>query len=358
MPIHPVNIVYAILALGLLIFIHELGHFIAAKRMGMPVETFSIGFGPRLVGFKWRETDVRLSALPLGGYVSLAGFNPGDPGADDPHGFLQQPFGKKMLFYAGGVLANFIVAFGLFTLVGIDQARVTKFREWNGAIVSPGSPAERGGLRMGDEILRIGDLGAPEASSWRSVVVPYVQAHPGQAIPFVVVRNGKEAVLQLTPIGKVGAAKLGFALDRFREPLERRSLRLGDVGAGVQYSTSRIRYLTAMIGQFLKRAVTFDVNRSEVSGPAGMVGEMAKALSRGWLELLYFCGAISLQLAIMNTLPVPMLDGWYMFTLLIEKVRRREFDPVFKERMLRAGFVGLVGLMFVVVMLDLFNLRR
>ena len=91
-----------VIMLGGLIFVHELGHFLVAKWMKLPVEVFSLGFGPRLIGFKWHETDVRLAALPLGGYVKLMGFNPEEPEAEDPHGFLSQPAWKRMLFYSGG----------------------------------------------------------------------------------------------------------------------------------------------------------------------------------------------------------------------------------------------------------------
>ena len=133
-----------VVMLGGLIFLHEGGHFLAAKYMGMPVEVFSLGFGPRLLGFKWRETDVRLSALPLGGYVKLAGFNPEEPGADDPYGFLQQPYGKRMLFYSGGILANLLTTLVLFTFVGADQSRVIKIQEsWTVIEVVPGGAAEQ-----------------------------------------------------------------------------------------------------------------------------------------------------------------------------------------------------------------------
>ncbi|HWQ07998.1 MAG TPA: site-2 protease family protein, partial [Holophaga sp.] len=115
----------AILMIGVLIFLHELGHFLAAKRMGLPVETFSLGFGPRLFGFKWKETDVRLAALPLGGYVKLAGYNPEEPESADPHGFLKQPYHRRMLFYSGGILANLLTAYVLLSVVGIDQSRIT-----------------------------------------------------------------------------------------------------------------------------------------------------------------------------------------------------------------------------------------
>src|SRR5512133_4185693 len=143
-----------ILMLGGLIFLHEGGHFLAAKGMGMPVEVFSLGFGPRLLGFKWRETDVRLSLLPLGGYVKLAGFNPEEPGAEDPYGFLQQSFSKRMLFYSGGILANLVTTLVLFTYVGADQARIIKAEPRTGAApvvdqVVKGQPADLAGLRPG-----------------------------------------------------------------------------------------------------------------------------------------------------------------------------------------------------------------
>src|SRR5690348_12178614 len=143
--------------LGGLIFLHELGHFLVAKRMGMPVEVFSLGFGTRLVGFKWRETDVRLSLLPLGGYVKLAGFNPEEPGAEDPHGFLKQPVWKRQLFYGGGIIANLIVAFVLLWAIGVDSARVVKVEAKPGSAtvvgqVVKGMPADAAGLKEGDEL--------------------------------------------------------------------------------------------------------------------------------------------------------------------------------------------------------------
>lgn len=348
----------AILGLGLLIFLHELGHFIAAKRMAMPVETFSIGFGPRLFGFAWRETDVRLSAIPLGGYVKLAGFNPEEPGAEDPHGFLKQPFGKRMLFYSGGILMNLLVAFLFFGVVGMDQARVTKFREWTGAIVEAGSPADQGGLRSGDELIQIGPITQPGEANWEKQVLPLVRSHAGQAIPFQIQRGGQPMTLNLTPVLKDGVGRLGFGPAPFREPLERRGFQWKDIGAGSAYSLEHIRDLSGMVFRFLKTVVSFKAKASQVSGPAGMVGEMAKAAGRGWLDLIYFCAAISLQLAILNALPIPMLDGGHMILLTIEKLRRRDLSMELKERILQGGFILLMSLMGLVVFLDFMKMRK
>src|SRR5664279_5221849 len=174
-----------ILMLGGLIFLHEGGHFLAAKYMDMPVEVFSLGFGPRLLGFKWRETDVRLSALPLGGYVKLAGFNPEEPGADDPYGFLQQPFGKRMLFYSGGILANLLTTLVLFTFVGTDQARVIKAQPRPGSAmvvetVVKGQPADLAGLQVGDILNRLGPVVFPDQRSDEAVA--YINAHPSEPL--------------------------------------------------------------------------------------------------------------------------------------------------------------------------------
>ncbi len=197
-----------ILMLGGLIFLHEGGHFLAAKRMGMPVESFSLGFGPRLLGFQWRETDVCLRLLPLGGYVKLAGFNPEEPGAEDPHGFLKQPYGKRMLFYSGGILANLLTTLVLFTLVGADQARVVKVQEsWTVVEVVPGGAAEQGGLKAGDELRGIGSLRFP-GSLWEEAV-SYIQAHPVESVLFSITSDGKPLELPLTPRLDGGTGRLG-----------------------------------------------------------------------------------------------------------------------------------------------------
>lgn len=352
------NIGFAILGLGLLIFLHEFGHFLAAKRMAMPVDTFSIGFGPRLFGFKWKETDVRLSAIPLGGYVKLAGFNPEEPGAEDPHGFLKQPFGKRMLFYSGGILMNLLVAFVAFTAVGADQARVTRYREWVGAVVEPGGPADKGGLKEGDMILRLGDIQRPDDSIMQSQVIPYVQSRAGQAIPFEVKRGEQTLTLQLTPKMEMGVGKLGFGIATLREPLEWRPLKFRDLGPAMSYAVDRIYGLSGLVFKFLKSVVSFQAKASQVSGPVGMVGAMAKSAGMGWMPFLHFLAFISLQLAILNALPIPMLDGGHMLLLTIEKVRRRDLSMAFKERLLAGGFYLLMGLMGLVVFLDFWKMRK
>ena len=346
-----------VLMLGGLIFLHEGGHFLAAKYMGMPVEVFSLGFGSRLFGFKWRETDVRLSILPLGGYVKLAGFNPEEPGADDPYGFLQQPFGKRMLFYSGGILANLATTLILFTFVGADQSRVTKVQEsWTVIEVVPGSAAEQGGLKIGDELRGIGDMSFP-ATEWETAVA-YIQAHPSQPVPFRITREGAPLEFSLTPRLDGGKGRLGFMPAPLSTPLERRAYRPSDFLVGGRYAVSTSWRMSGQVLGFLKRLISFQAKSSEVSGPIGIIRQGSRAAKTGWDVFLFMCGAISLQLGLINALPIPALDGGHMALLTFEKLRRRDLAIELKEKILTGGFLLLASLMAVVIALDLLKLRK
>jgi regulator of sigma E protease len=346
-----------VVMLGGLIFLHEGGHFLAAKYMGMPVESFSLGFGLRLIGFQWRETDVCLRLLPLGGYVKLAGFNPEEPGAEDPHGFLKQPYGKRMLFYSGGILANLLTTLILFTFVGADQARVTKIQEsWTVIEVVPGGAAEQGGLKVGDELRGIGALRFP-GSPWEEAV-SFIQAHPGEAVPFLITREGKPLDLPLTPRLDGGKGRLGFMPMPMPLPLERRAYRPGDFLVGGRFAVATSWRMSGQVLGFLKRLVSFQARSAEVAGPIGIIRQGSRAAKTGWDVFLFMCGAISLQLAILNALPIPALDGGHMALLTFEKLRRKDLTIELKEKILTGGFLLLASLMALVIVLDLLKLRK
>ncbi len=350
----------AVLMIGGLIFVHELGHFLVAKRMGMPVEIFSMGFGPRLLGFKWRETDVRLSALPLGGYVKLHGFNPEDPEAEDPHGFLTQPAWKRQLFYAGGVLFNVLTALVLLTVVETDAARVTGGHPLPSPLqvldVVPGSPADKGGVRRGDQIQALGELRFPGASDKEAVA--YIQAHPGQPIPVVVTREDRIQTLALVPEEVGGKGKLGIQLASSQFAFDRRPMRLSDLGTG---ALGAVKVTFAMGRQVLEGFVklfTFRANVKELGGPIAIARMGNAAAKAGWMVYLQMTALISMNLAIPNLLPIPFLDGGHMALLAFEKARGKDLSVVAKERILTGGFFLLASLMMLVLAMDVWKLRH
>ena len=350
-----------VLMLGGLIFLHEGGHFLAAKYMGMPVEVFSLGFGPRLLGFKWRETDVRLSALPLGGYVKLAGFNPEEPGADDPYGFLQQPFRKRMLFYSGGILANLATTLILFTFVGIDQARVIKATPRVGStlmvdMVVKGQPAEAAGLQTGDELRSVGPVSFP-AGRWEDAVA-YIQTHPGQPLPIRIAREGKVLDFSVTPKAEGGTGRIGISAGPVVYDLQRRPFQAGDLLIGGRFAVGTSWRMSGQVLGFLKRLITFQAKSAEVAGPIGIIRQGSRAAETGWDVFLFMCGAISLQLGLINALPIPALDGGHMALLIYEKLRRKDLTIELKEKILTGGFLLLASLMAVVIALDLLKLRK
>lgn len=354
------------LMLGGLIFLHELGHFIVAKRMGMPVEVFSLGFGTRLVGFKWRETDVRLSLLPLGGYVKLAGFNPEEPlkdgeEAEDPHGFLKQPVWKRQLFYSGGIIANLIVAFVLLWVIGVNGARVIKASAKPGSstIVSQvikGQPAEAAGLRPGDELKRIGTVTFP-GGTWEEAVT-FIQTHPNQPIPLEVLREGTTLDLTLTPRDEGGVGKIGLAAVAAELQVERRPFRAGDLWTGAAFSASTMVGMTKNVFGFLGQILTFKAHAADVAGPIGIMKISAEAARIGWETFLSMMALISLELAIFNLLPIPMLDGGHMAVLAYERFRRKDLTLEFKEKLFTGGFLLIAGLMAFVIFLDVMKLRK
>ncbi|MDR1841188.1 MAG: RIP metalloprotease RseP [Holophagales bacterium] len=342
-----------VLMLAGLIFVHELGHFLAAKFMGMPVDVFSLGFGPRLIGFKWRETDVRLSLLPLGGYVKLAGYNPEEPGADDPYGFLKQPAWKRTLFYSGGIIANVIACAALVYFVSVDRERypapIIKLQ------VQEGSAAEAGGLKNGDELRRVGTLELPQAD-WNDDIVPYIRERANSPIEVQIMRDGELMDFTLTPrlqgqIGILGITAMPSVSDT---PL--RPMHFKDFITAVPQSIKETAVMGALVAKGFWRLISLQASVKEIGGPIAIVKLGSEAAKAGWAVYFYMTAFISMNLAVLNALPIPFLDGGHICILAFERLRRKDLSIEIKEKILTVGFFFMAALMVLVVFMDVWRI--
>lgn len=357
-----VGILGAAVMIGGLIFLHELGHFLMAKRMGMPVKEFALGlpFGPFITFFKWRETSVGIRPFaPLGGYVMLAGYNPEEPDAEDPHGFLQQPFGKRMLFYSGGILANVATTLVLLCVLGVDRSRSTLTPQPAPLVISDvisGMPAAQAGLQPGDQIHALDNLRFPGSDTTETT--DYIQKHPGQALNLKIERNGQFMDVSVTPTKGSGPGKIGITFGSTKVLQDRRPITFKDLGRGIGYGALMSADLAGQVAKGFWRLVSFQANLKEVGGPIAIAKAGSDAAKAGWEHFLFICAFISMNLAVLNALPIPFLDGGHMAILCIEKTRGKELSIQVKERVLAGGFYFLIALMGLVIAMDLWRLKH
>ncbi|MCG6931611.1 MAG: RIP metalloprotease RseP [Desulfofustis sp.] len=334
------TLVSFIVVLGILIFVHELGHFLFAKLFRVKVLKFSLGFGPKLLSRTVGETEYLISAFPLGGYVKMLGENP-DEAADleDPgRSFAARPVWNRFFIVLAGPLFNLLFSvflfFMIFWVMGIPENRdSTTIGE-----VSDGSPALQAGIAPGDTITAID---GKQIRSWMDVLTA-VSTSGGKTLAFTVLRDAEEVVIEVTP-------RLDSVTNVFGEEVEQRFMigivkkeiieydRAGPIKAlqaGI-WQTWMFIYLTFMgIVKILQNVVP----ASELGGPiliAQLAGEQARA---GWLNLAHFMGLLSVNLGILNLLPIPVLDGGHLVFLTLEAIRRK---PLAERAQILAQQVGI-----------------
>ncbi len=336
-----------IIVLGVLIFFHELGHFLAARLFGVGVTKFSLGFGPRLFGKTIGITDYRLSLIPLGGYVKMIGEEPDteiDP-ADIPLSFTHKHVLKRICIVAAGPLFNFLLAILIFYC--FFQIYGTHTLKPIIGEVQENSPAQTGTLQKGDLIVAIND---ESVNSW-DTMAQMISDSKGQPLRLSVLRNEKNIILTLTPTLKPDKNIFGEEIERYvigifpsGDVITQKLNPIQAFSESLLHTYNVSKLMVIGIAKLLKGNISAD----NLGGPimiAQMAGDQAK---EGIGNLIYFIAFISINLAILNFLPIPVLDGGHLLFFVIEALRGRPVSIKIRELAQQGGmFVLLLLMLFV-----------
>jgi regulator of sigma E protease len=425
----PIYIASVAFVLGVLVFVHEFGHYALAKLCGVRVETFSLGFGKRLWGFRRGDTDYRISALPLGGYVKMAGENPMEARTGDPGEFTSHPRWQRFLIAIAGPAANIVLALVILTSVYMfHHSYAAVFKNPVDVIsVKADSPAAKAGIRAGDRIVKIENIQNP---TWEQALVR-IEINPNQAVAVTLQRAGQRIETTLVPevsgpdrmgdagleppavVGTVDAglpaanagvrphdvlvAVNGNTIPGMREllqaleqakanPVQLSLLRNGQevnvtvtpqlldtpgeaekryrIGIGlmqveqlpfkaaVTQAADEMKSSSLLVFELVGKLIEHKNPIQQMSSPIGIAKATGEAAMQGPWFLLSVMAMISLQLAIFNLFPIPILDGGLMLMLLIEGLIRRDIKQEIKERVYQAAFVFLMLFAAVVIFND------
>jgi regulator of sigma E protease len=327
----------SIFVFGILIFFHELGHFLVAKLFGVKVHEFSMGFGPKIMVISRGETLYNLRALPLGGFVRMAGMDPSEKEEDDEErGFNKKTIGQRISIIFAGPLMNFLLAIALLAVIFFFQGLPVPSPGTSIGDVIPGSPASEAGLKAGDQIVAIN---GERVDRWEDLV-HIIYDKPEEKIFVTVVRDGFEKRFNLVTFkDEEGLGKIGiYQASEYQK--------LGILQAlvmGVEW-TGRV---TFMILDFLAKMI-FGQAPADLGGPVRVVSEIGKAAEMGFFFLLQLAAFLNINLGLFNLLPIPALDGSRIMFLFWEKVRGRPVDPV-KENFIHLVGLGLLLLLMVII---------
>jgi len=344
-------ILQVVIVFGLIVFVHELGHFLAAKFVGVGVERFSLGFGPKIFGKKMGDTEYLVSAVPLGGYVKMVGEEVGEdtPPADIEKSFAHKPLPGRFLIVAAGPLFNLISAVVVFVVlfvsfgihVPLDIPRI-------GSVI-PNLPAAKAGLEKGDEVLSIAGT---SVKTWKEMAEK-IQQSQGQAIPFVVKKAKDASTAEFTvqpesrddPMGGGKKFAIGITADSQVESVS--------LGRAMTLAVQETWMWSKLIFQNLVMLVTGNASPKELGGPILIFQEAGRQAKLGLDYLLRFAAIINVNLAIFNLLPIPILDGGHLLFFSIEAVLGRPPSLRARELALRFGFLIILTLIVFVMYNDI-----
>lgn len=359
-----------ILFLVVLILVHEFGHFIVAKAFKIKVEEFGIFFPPRLFAIRRGETEYSFNSLPFGGFVKIFGESAQTPEAKDPRSFVHKPRLVQAAVVVAGVVFNLLLAWLALSVgylnglpTSVDHKGVGEVQHAQLVIVSvmPGSPAQKAGLAAEDVVLRA-QTGTAElaAGATADTLQAFITTHQDESLVLTVERalpqgGVEERSFLAKPIDglAVGHKAIGVELDDIgvlKLPLH---LALVQGAVLTWHMTANI---TKGLGGFFYTILTGQANFSSVAGPIGIAGIGASAVQDGVVATIMLMSLISINLAVINLLPIPGLDGGRLLFIVVESILRRPISEKFALRLTIAGFVFLIGLMVIVSFHDVARL--
>ncbi len=348
------SIIPALIVLGILIIVHEFGHFIACRLSRVKVEKFSIGFGPEIFHWQGKETRYAISLFPLGGFVKPAGESVGELGETGPKpgDYLAAPLLSRMFIVVSGVVMNYVLAYFLFAAIFMIGRPIPGTTV--GGLI-PGYPAEKSGLLTGDKILKVDDH---EVGTWKDLTQLLEKAVNGKITLSV---SRKDAVVPVVVTPKVEEVETIFG----------EKVKLSRIGVLPSQETVKIERLdlihsltsawdttvglTAMTHKAIFYLILGKLSLKTVSGPIGIINLTGSAAQMGLVHLLQLTATLSISLAVINLLPIPALDGGHLLFLLIEGIRRKPVSLKFQEMTAQIGFILLLVLMAFILYNDLVN---
>ncbi|HEY4499153.1 MAG TPA: RIP metalloprotease RseP [Candidatus Paceibacterota bacterium] len=361
------SIILFIVILGVLVFVHELGHFLVAKRFGIRVDEFAIGFPPRVVSRKVGETEYSLNLVPIGGYVKIFGediLSPAPDDSDRSRSFVAKNRAIQASVLLAGVFANVLFAWMLLSAVFMIGATVSKEQYASVVLtderllvvaVLDQSPAARAGIKSGDVIRYIraesGGLSAPTIDE----VQRFIGEREGNELVLGVERKSEKREVHMTPVSGIiqDTVGIGISMDTVG------TLRLSFFRAlaeGTRRTSDLFIATVQGLWDFLYRIVSFNADFSTVAGPVGIAVLVSDAQTLGWFYLVSFTAIISLNLAVINLIPFPALDGGRLFFVIIEAIIRRPLPQRLVRVLNTTGFMLLLVLLVFVTYKDILRL--
>ena len=328
--------VAAIFVFLMVVLIHELGHFSVAKFVGIRVNEFSIGMGPKLFQRKKGETEYTLRLLPIGGYVKMEGE---DESSDDPRSFNNVSVLSRIGVVVAGAIMNFLLAIIVFAIVSYGVGMPTNQIQ---ETVS-GSPAQIAGITEGDTIKSIN---GQSTNTWNKIVKSINKADPNSEMTIEILRQGKNEKLLVKPIVKDGKSMIGIS------PQSEQS-----IASAIRGGFEKTGEFLTLMFEFVSMIFKGKVSTDDLSGPVGVINVIGEAAKMGIYDVLYLLGFISVNLGFFNLLPIPALDGSRIVFLLIELVRGKPIDPNKEGFIHFVGFILLISLMLIVTYKDIIKIN-